>query len=176
MVIICPICNKEFKTYPSNIKRGKGKFCSYSCRSINFSGKNNPNFGKDFSGINNPFYGKKHSIKTRKEYSRNRIGHWLGNKNPRWNNGRTITNGYISIFQKNHPYSNKHYVYEHRFVVEKIIGRYLKPKEHVHHINKNKTDNRFQNLMAFISNSAHRRFEISKKIIPKEIIFNGSHI
>jgi len=27
----CPVCEKEFKTYPSRIKGGRGKFCSKEC-------------------------------------------------------------------------------------------------------------------------------------------------
>jgi hypothetical protein len=111
-------------------------------------------------GVNNPFYGKKHSKKTKEKYSKDRIGRWLGDKNPRWNNGKMITNGYTSIFQANHPSSNKNYVYEHRLIMEKHLGRYLKPTEVVHHINHIKTDNRLTNLMLFNSNSAHRRFHV----------------
>ncbi len=41
----CPICNKTFYTYPSNIKLGRGIFCSVKCKSIavgmKFKGKNN---------------------------------------------------------------------------------------------------------------------------------------
>ena len=38
----CQTCNKEFITYTWRIKRGWGKFCSHSCRSKQFAGKNNP--------------------------------------------------------------------------------------------------------------------------------------
>ena len=64
--------------------------------------------------------------------------------------------GHIMIKCENHPYANNlGRVAEHRLVIEKSIGRYLKPTEQVHHINLQKDDNRLENLVLFQSHSDH---------------------
>lgn len=41
---ICKQCEKEFETYPSEIKKGNGKFCSRECWETWINGENNPNW------------------------------------------------------------------------------------------------------------------------------------
>lgn len=61
---------------------------------------------------------------------------------------RTSANGYVYLGVPGHPYATKkgHYVYEHRFKMEKRLGRFLLPGEVVHHRNSKKRQNHVRNL------------------------------
>jgi len=66
---------------------------------------------------------------------------------PKWKGGIKNINGYIYVLKKEHPFSNNNgYIFEHRLVMEKKLGRYLKPEEIIHHINGVRKDNRIKNL------------------------------
>jgi len=99
-----------------------------------------------------------------------KTGHWKG--------GKIKREGYIFIHQPNHPFcNNQSYIQEHRLVIEKQIGRYLKSKEESHHLNEIRDDNRPKNLMAFTSKSAHQRFHKNpNNVKPNEIVFDGRHL
>lgn len=101
----------------------------------------------------------------------------LGEKSGRWNGGKSMHDlGYVRIYFPSHPYANGRYVFEHRLVVEKMIGRYLEPHEPVHHLFK-KTDNLPHQLMAFTGKRAHNKFHKDPESVkPSEIIFDGRRI
>lgn len=64
--------------------------------------------------------------------------------------GNTSVAGYRRV------YENGVLVYEHRLTMERHLGRKLRPDEHIHHINEDKSDNRIENLK-IVSNSEHIR-------------------
>lgn len=137
-----------------------------------FSGKNNPLFGiprskevKEKLRIAN--LEKRHSLATRKKISR------PGKLNPNWKGGRVKTSdGYILLYRPGHPYCTRQgYVPEHRIAVEKMIGRFLKKKEQVHHLGA-RDCNKPCMLMAFVNSKAHRRFERGLYIRSQDIVWN----
>ncbi len=99
--------------------------------------------------------------------SKSKKGKGTGSKNGMWKGGRIErkNNGYVSILRPNHPGCNQHgYVYEHRLVIEKHLGRYLKPEEVVHHINEKRDDNRIENLQLMLR-SKHNRMHRYKHLL-----------
>jgi hypothetical protein len=136
--------------------------------------------------ISNSLKGFHHSMKTKKKMSESRMGQGNSmwgkhqsddtinkisqkakerfkniNNHPRWKGGRRQhrIGGYVSIYSPNHHFKTKEgYVREHRLVMERYIGRYLKPEEVVHHINGIKDDNRKENLMLFKTDNIHKFF------------------
>jgi len=72
--------------------------------------------------------------------------------------------GYILIYRPEHPLKNHAgYIFEHRLIMEKYLGRYLTKDEVVHHINKNVEDNRIENLMLFECNGKHQKYHLELK-------------
>ena len=152
------------KTHKENISKAlKGHLVSAKTR-----GK----ISEAREGEKHPFFGKHHSIATKEKM---RIAH-LKNGKTKDSNGKTKdSRGYILIHKPEHPFCNhQKYVRESRLIVESQIGRYLKPEEVCHHTNRNKQDNRPENLMAFTSNSAHIKFHYHpENVKPEEIVFDG---
>ena len=77
-----------------------------------------------------------------------------------WKGGKVKhSDGYIRIYKPKHPFKQKEgYIFEHRFVMEQKLGRFLKPKERVHHLNNIRDDNRIENLILFLNESEHQKF------------------
>ena len=80
-----------------------------------------------------------------------------GANNPNWSGGRNIHSGYVMIW------IDGKYVYEHRYVAEQKLGRKLKPKEVIHHIDGNKTNNDPDNIEVYPSHSAHMKNHLTSE-------------
>jgi hypothetical protein len=76
-----------------------------------------------------------------------------GENGSNWQGGHRIARGYVQIWAPDHPTrigKEKPYVFEHRLVMEKLLGRYLEPHENIHHKNGIRDDNRPKNLELWI--------------------------
>ena len=97
-----------------------------------------------------------------------------GEKSSRWKGGRILRHGYIHLKVIDHPTANKQgYIPEHRLVMEKYLGRYLFPKEVVHHVNHIKSDNRIENLELCESAGKHTRDHHPEIAERQRITFKG---
>ena len=71
---------------------------------------------------------------------------------------RYVCAGYRMLKVDGHPASkNGGYVPEHRYIAESALGRYLEPREQVHHINMNKLDNQIENLAVLANKEDHAK-------------------
>lgn len=141
---ICPQCNKEFICAHKNQKR-----CSWACMGKSYSNS----VAKSCLKCGKEFLVQPHRIKTGR-------GKFCSKKC--CDDFKIVffrrRHGYIHEYAPDHPQQNKLYVPQHRLIMEKHIGRYLKPKEVVHHINEIRDDNRIENLMIFASEGDHQFF------------------
>ena len=131
--------NKEFKNFLIDQYLIKKKSMSNIAKELNIS-----------NGIIAKYLDKYEIPKRTKseQQKRERSSNWRGGKG-------ISSHGYIKIFMPEHPYASvAGYVYEHRLIMEKHIGRYLKPTEVVHHIDQNKQNNKIDNLL-LLTNKNH---------------------
>lgn len=94
--------------------------------------------GEFKSGINHPEFGRK------------------GKDHSSWKGGKHINSqGYVLLHKPNHIDANNNgYVLEHRYKMIKKINRPIKKGEIIHHIDRNKTNNKITNLL-LLTNKQH---------------------
>jgi len=68
---------------------------------------------------------------------------------------------------------NGRWIFVHREVMEKHIGRYVLPSERIHHINLVKTENGIRNLLLCSSPSEHRRIHVQAELLLPELMRRG---
>ena len=68
---------------------------------------------------------------------------------------------YWSIWDTQHPRNNMGCVFVHILLAESLLDRHLTKEEIVHHINENKLDNRYDNILIFDTKASHSKFHNS---------------
>ena len=81
-----------------------------------------------------------------------------------WKGGTRKNQGYRMIYMPTHPDAEKSggYVFEHRLVMEQVMGRPLAAGEEVHHVNEVRNDNRPENL-ELLTKSEHMAHHANKR-------------
>lgn len=90
------------------------------------------------------------------------------------NHKKISKGGYVYLSIPNHPQATKGgYYLEHRFVIEKKLGRFLSKTEVVHHKNKVTNDNRIENLEVYSTSGQHIKHNHTIKDIFGRFTKNG---
>jgi len=105
--------------------------------------KSKAKFREKMVGRPSKLRGRKLSKETIEKIKTSKIGklkNGIGHKKIR-------KDGYVAVYKPMDTSSNKEgYIMEHRLIMEQYIGRKLRDDEVVHHKNKNRKDNRIENL------------------------------
>ena len=72
---------------------------------------------------------------------------------PNWKGGKRISEGYTMLWNK----EAQKYVYEHRVVMARCLGRELFPYEIVHHKDGNRSNNNIENLELLPHQGRHNK-------------------
>ena len=142
----CAVCGTPFYRQPAYIAQGR-KYCSRACNAI---GQSKTPVVKACVRC-----GKERRLKPSQaaiRYCSKTCESLDKIKRPtgREHNGRPVVRnaqGYLTVYEPGHPNANRSgRVLEHRWIMERALGRPLTRHEQVDHINRDRADNRPENL------------------------------
>jgi endogenous inhibitor of DNA gyrase (YacG/DUF329 family) len=163
-VYTCPQCSAEVREWSSQVRPGNVKYCSRACSILGRRRPADEHFIRTVEAARRgravlqprpcaqcgtTFRPRADAGEGHGLYCSQRCANVVNrSKRPNWGvDGRRFVDRYVKVRMPDHPAASKGgYVYEHRVVMERVLGRLLTSDEHVHHINHVKTDNRPENL------------------------------
>lgn len=152
----CQSCGIYF--YVHKYRRKTAKYCSMNClHNREITKEQRMNYSKAQLLRDKSTFNKKGLDIGREVLKDNNYTQLKGKNNSRWSGWIKISpQGYVYVWAPDHPNNSHNYVALHRLIVEHYIGRYLTTDEVVHHKNKDKSDNRIENLEV-LSQSEHTK-------------------
>lgn len=165
VTVECAKCGTQFqrKAWEVEQRRAKGwsMYCSTACRDAVKRGRKGtkvkasvtltcPKCGREFE-VSPP------SEARRRRYCSTDCARWTGGRLPEPRKRSLTVDGYVNVYLPpgQRPPGAERYTRhaEHRVVMARVLGRWLKPNEVVHHINGDRIDNRPENLQLRTINS-----------------------
>lgn len=144
----CYICGKSIYRRKDQIANSNYSVCSKPCQI------------KALSGVTMHSSQKKKLSKARKKFIKKNPDFQSGPKNPSWKGDKIKTRRRVKCPKEFKSMATKEgRVLLHRLLVAQAIGRPLRNKEKVHHLNSNELDNRLENLSLFSNQKDHMLFE-----------------
>jgi len=167
MIKKCKMCGKTFET---NLK--EKIYCSVKCRAKYWL-ENNKEKIKFICECCGKEFGRPRRVNAKGKRIRF-CSRDCANKSTRSSlikqKTRHKTKGYISIWEPEHPRSLGGRVKQQILIMEKMIGRYLKEGEIVHHINYLEDDDREENLYLCNTRKDHDKIHRLSRFLIKEFI------
>ncbi len=136
-IIKCGNCSEEFSKYPSQLKNGRGQFCSNKCAG---------EFKRKGAIL--------HCSMCDKEFFR---GFWEQSDNNPFCSRQCYDDWRTESSKDTKTYLKREGTHVHRIVAASVLNRSLLKGEIVHHIDENHRNNTPENLAVFPNQSIHAR-------------------
>ena len=166
----CLICNKEIYPRVDGVKRGMGKYCSPACAGIaKRKGDQHPieYLVELYQKIGTKKIAQKLGMNQKTVIKR------LRNHGVEFRKAQIRTKGYRVVNAPGHPNCRVNgQISEHTLIASEKIGRPLKKKEVVHHINLKSLDNNPENL-SVLTRKKHGEHHFQMSLIAVELLKAG---